>query len=278
MIELLPDHAVKSRPQPGALWFSIAVHIAAFSFGIWRYEGPFRYNATVHAAAPTTITWFEGRLTLPGAPTSKGSAVPEETKSIPSTTNHTANSLVQRNSPSDSVGHSAPLAWFGGLLDEEGDQANLHAALNYRRAGGDSVGGLLSGMNGNAETGLALPPPPPPIAETKSDPPAAPATPEPPIRIGGHLEPAEIVKKTFPKYPPVAMQARVEGTVVLEATIGEDGKLHDIKVISGHPLLIGAATECIRNWRYRPAVLNGEIISSPATIEVRFIIQRSKSL
>jgi protein TonB len=123
------------------------------------------------------------------------------------------------------------------------------------------------------EPGFVPPPPPPPAAEIKSETPEAP----PPIRIGGRLEPAAIVKQTYPKYPPAAFQAGVQGTVVLEATIGEDGKLREIRVVSGHPLLISAATECIRNWKYRPAVLNGEIIPSPATIEVRFIIQRSKS-
>jgi len=276
MIELLPDHAVKSRPQPVALWFSIAGHIAAISLGIWSHAVPFRYNATVHAAAPTTITWFEGRLTLPGAPTLKAAPVPEKLPSVRSPNGQPVKPLVHGGSPSEPIGHSAPLAWFGGLLDEEVGQANLNAALNYRRDGHGTVGGFLSG---SAEPG-SVAPPPPPIAETTGDAPsatAAPAAPEPPIRIGGHLKAAEIVKKTFPKYPSAAMQARVEGTVVLEATIGEDGKLHDIKVISGHPLLIDAATECIRSWRYRPAVLNGEIIPSPATIEVRFIIQRLKT-
>jgi protein TonB len=99
----------------------------------------------------------------------------------------------------------------------------------------------------------------------------------PPLRIGGRLEPAVIKKQTLPVYPELAVRTHVEGAVVLDATIGQDGKLHDITVVSGHPLLVPAALDCVKQWRYRPAVLNGVIIPSPANIRVQFRIQQPRN-
>ena len=61
-----------------------------------------------------------------------------------------------------------------------------------------------------------------------------------------------------PKYPALASKARVHGTVVLEATLREDGTVDAIKVISGHPLLVNAAVDCVKQWRYEPSLLNGQ--------------------
>jgi TonB family protein len=98
----------------------------------------------------------------------------------------------------------------------------------------------------------------------------SPAPPPPPLRIGGRVELARIVKRIPPIYPPLARAARVEGTVVIDAVIATSGRLENMKVLRGHPLLVSAALDCVRQWRYQPARLNGKLIESPAHIEVNF--------
>jgi len=107
-----------------------------------------------------------------------------------------------------------------------------------------------------------LPPPPEP-------PPGDPDVQFPPA-IGGHLEQAVLIKQTKPVYPALARTARVEGIVVLEGTITERGKVESLHVVSGHPMLVDAAIKALEKWKYRPAKLNGQIISCPVHIQVRF--------
>jgi TonB family protein len=103
-----------------------------------------------------------------------------------------------------------------------------------------------------------LPPPPPP---------------PPPIRIGGRLQPAHLVKQVTPAYPAVARTARVQGTVIVEASITETGAVEDIKVVEGHPMLIAAAVDAVRQWRYEPARLNGVATRVSARITVHFRLE-----
>ena len=75
---------------------------------------------------------------------------------------------------------------------------------------------------------------------------------------------------TPPIYPPLASKARVSGLVVLEATLTEQGTVEAIKVISGHPLLVDAAINCVKQWQYEPTLLNGIPVSVILTAKVRF--------
>ena len=120
--------------------------------------------------------------------------------------------------------------------------------------------------NGTAAQSEFPEPLPPPIAG-RADPPD-PAS--PPVRIGGRLEVARIIKQAPPVYPAVAQTARVQGVVVIDAVITESGLLKDITVVSGHPLLVGAAIDCVRKWRYRAAKLNGIPVEAPIHIQVGF--------
>jgi TonB family protein len=108
-----------------------------------------------------------------------------------------------------------------------------------------------------------LSPPLPPTIETNTAPP-------PPPRIGGQVEPAQLVKQVVPVYPPMARNARVQGVVTVDAIIQPSGKLAELKVVDGHPLLIDAALEALRQWRYKPAKLNGTTVESPVHINVVF--------
>ena len=73
-----------------------------------------------------------------------------------------------------------------------------------------------------------------------------------------------------PVYPPLAKQARIQGVVLLEAVISKDGAIDNLRVISGHPLLTQAAIDAVKQWRYKPTLLNGEPVEVVTTITVNF--------
>jgi len=123
-------------------------------------------------------------------------------------------------------------------------------------------GGLLGGIAGGA-TGAAPPPPPPPPPPVK---------PTGPIKVGGNVQEAMVIARPNPVYPPLARQARIQGNVVLHAIIDKDGKVSELQVISGHPLLVQSALEAVKNWRYRPTQLNGEAVEVDTTITVSFVL------
>jgi len=80
------------------------------------------------------------------------------------------------------------------------------------------------------------------------------------------------MNRVQPQYPPLARQARVSGTVKLHAIIAKDGTVQELQVISGHPLLIQAALDAVRQWRYRPTLLNTEPVEVDTTIDVIFTL------
>lgn len=93
------------------------------------------------------------------------------------------------------------------------------------------------------------------------------------IRVGGNVQAANLVSQVRPVYPPEAKQAGIQGTVQLQVILGKDGKVQDIKALSGHPLLVQAALDAVRNWVYRPTLLNGEPVEVSTTIDVNFTLQ-----
>ena len=76
-----------------------------------------------------------------------------------------------------------------------------------------------------------------------------------------------------PQYPPQAIRARLEGDVVLEATVTEKGDIADVKVISGPPMLITAAVKAVEEWKYEPTLINGRAVSVILTAIVHFSLQ-----
>jgi TonB family protein len=104
--------------------------------------------------------------------------------------------------------------------------------------------------------------------------PAKPKEPAAPLRVGGQVQEANIVHRVMPVYPPLARQARIAGAVMLEGIIARDGTVKNLRVLSGHPLLAGAALEAVRQWRYRPTLLNGEPVEVIAPIAVNFVLGR----
>ena len=91
-----------------------------------------------------------------------------------------------------------------------------------------------------------------------------------PKRIVSVLEEAQLISKVEPVYPRIAVVSGVQGQVKLHAIIARDGSIQSLNVTSGHPMLASAALEAVRQWRYRPYVLNGEAVEVETFITVNF--------
>jgi protein TonB len=128
---------------------------------------------------------------------------------------------------------------------------------------GGTPGGVLGGIIGSVP--IAAPPPPPPPVKA--------STPKR-ITIGGNVQQAKLVRQPKPVYPPLAKQARISGVVHLAAVISKDGTIQDLKVISGHPLLIPSALEAVKQWVYQPTLLNGEPVEVSTQIDVNFTLSQ----
>jgi protein TonB len=136
-------------------------------------------------------------------------------------------------------------------------------------AGTGMPGGVYYGA-GQIYTADHFAAPPPPPAQVK---PAEPArVPEPPkvVKLGGNVLEARMLNRVIPIYPPLARSMRISGTVKLQGIIAADGTVRELQVLSGHPLLVKAALDAVRQWTYRPTLLNGEPVEVNAPIDVHF--------
>lgn len=113
-----------------------------------------------------------------------------------------------------------------------------------------------------------------PTSPAPPNPPTPPPAPGAPQRIkqGGAVEAAKIVYQPQPVYPILARQAGIQGAVVLHAVVDEDGDISELQAISGPPLLVQAALNAVRQWRYQPTLLNGEPVEVDTTITVSFVL------
>jgi periplasmic protein TonB len=96
----------------------------------------------------------------------------------------------------------------------------------------------------------------------------------PPLRISAGIEPPRKLRGAAPVYPALAISVRAEGRVVVECVIGEDGRVSDVRVVRGHPLLADAAAAAVRQWHYAPTLLNGEPVAVIMTVTVDFRLAR----
>jgi periplasmic protein TonB len=107
-----------------------------------------------------------------------------------------------------------------------------------------------------------------------SAPPPTPALPRPvadvPVRVSIGIKPPVKVKDVGPLYPAIARAAHVEGVVIIEATIGRDGKVRDARILRSIQLLDAAALDAVRQWEYNPTLLNGAPVSVVMTVTVNF--------
>jgi protein TonB len=121
---------------------------------------------------------------------------------------------------------------------------------------GGSASGVLGGIIGGVGGG---PPPPPKAAQTR-------------IRVGGNVQQAKMLRMVQPVYPAIAKTAHISGTVILHAIISKDGNVEQLEYISGPPLLMRAAMDAVKQWRYQPTLLNNDPVEVDTTISVVFTL------
>jgi len=95
---------------------------------------------------------------------------------------------------------------------------------------------------------------------------------EAPHPVGGDVQAARLIRKVIPVYPVLAKQARIAGTVRLVGVIAKDGTIEQLQVVSGHPLLVKSAVDAVRQWIYKPTLLNGSAVEVIAPIDVIFTL------
>jgi protein TonB len=122
----------------------------------------------------------------------------------------------------------------------------------------DAVQGLPGGLANLGNGTRPVLPNPPPVASH-------------PIRIS-HMSPGSLIYQLQPVYPPLARTAHVEGPVVLAALISKDGTIENLRVLTGHPMLVRSAVEAVSQWRYRPYILNSEPVEVETQITVNFFL------
>ena len=119
---------------------------------------------------------------------------------------------------------------------------------------GGSMGGVIGGIISST-----------PVAVPKV------ATPQR-VRVSQGVTQGLLIRKVQPAYPPLARQARIQGTVLLQAETSKDGTIENLRLISGHPMLAPAAIEAVKQWRYKPYILNGEPVEVETQITVNFTL------
>lgn len=126
------------------------------------------------------------------------------------------------------------------------------------------MGGVFSGGIG---IGMQPPSPVPLMADVKPKR-------EEPVPVGGKVQSAKLIKHPAPAYPSIAKSARIQGTVVLQAIIGTDGAVRNLTVVSAaSPLLVQSAMDAVKQWVYRPTLLNQEPVEVITEITVIFALQ-----
>jgi len=128
------------------------------------------------------------------------------------------------------------------------------SATGVRHGIGDAQGGTV--LDSVLGSDLVLPPPPPAVHH-------APLS---------HMMEGNLIYRVQPAYPPLARQARIQGQVVLRAMISREGAIENLQILTGHPLLAPAAVDAVRQWRYRPYVLNGEPVEVETQVTVNFVL------
>ena len=94
-----------------------------------------------------------------------------------------------------------------------------------------------------------------------------------PLKLSEPIVHAQLISRVEPRYPVLARQIRLEGVVLLHAVISREGGITALEAVSGHPLLVQAALDAVRQWRYRPTILDGEPVEVETTITVIFRLQ-----
>ncbi|HMD41783.1 MAG TPA: energy transducer TonB [Candidatus Acidoferrum sp.] len=128
---------------------------------------------------------------------------------------------------------------------------------------GGSMGGVIGGVVGGINTSTLVAP----LAPKDNRPKA-------PVRVGGRIREPKLVYRVDPTYPILARQTHMQGVVIIDAVVDEQGNVVEAKVRSGPPLLIQSAIDALRQWRYEPTYLNDQPVSVQLTVTVSFLLNQ----
>jgi len=131
---------------------------------------------------------------------------------------------------------------------------------------GGVPGGVVGGVAGGIATDVAPPAPPPPPPPARED------APPPRVRVSQSVMAGLLIHRVEPEYPPLAQQARISGSVVLAVVVGRDGIVENVSLVSGHPLLVQAAVDAVKQWRFKPYLLNYEPVEVQTNVTVNFSV------
>jgi len=137
------------------------------------------------------------------------------------------------------------------------DLAGVSGGVPGGVAGG-SMGGVIGGVIGGVSTKV----PPPPLSKENR--------PKAPVRVGGRVREPKVISRVNPEYPPLARQVHMQGVVVIDAILDEQGNVAEMKVVSGPPLLMQSALDAVRKWKYEPTYLNDQPVSVQLNVTVTF--------
>ncbi len=128
---------------------------------------------------------------------------------------------------------------------------------NFDGISGSPLGGAV------LEPPVPMPQPPPPPKQKQIE----------PVRRGGDVQQSKLIRRVDPEYPPLALEARVSGEVIMDVRVDEEGNVVSIRVLKGHQLLVDAARNAVVQWKYSPTILNGEPVPVVATVTVIFTLR-----
>jgi TonB family protein len=160
--------------------------------------------------------------------------------------------------------YSDAMAYMNLLIRERADLADSPEQYRSETELADQwVHKALDAKKAQAAAAQLAEPPPPPGQGA--------ATPQR-IRVGGNVQAVNLIQRVEPVYPPLALQARIQGIVRFTAIIGRDGAIQNLQLVSGHPLLVEAARQAASQWHYKPTLLNGEPVEVVTPVDVNFTL------
>lgn len=98
------------------------------------------------------------------------------------------------------------------------------------------------------------------------------------VQVSGKEEERHLLHRVLPAYPEYAKQNRIQGMVVMHALIDKEGRITDLKLVAGHRLFVPSTLEAVKQWRYRPYLVNGRVVEVETTITVNFNLTKEKQL
>jgi periplasmic protein TonB len=245
-IQLLPEHDVNARRKGGTFLTSLVVHAILIACVIL-----------------IPLLFFEEALPAPGEVLRAFFVQPAELAPPPPPPPPPPAAGARPVAKAPAAPRPTEPAKFVAPIEVPEEIRPDDLSLDLGGAEGGVAGGVEGGVPGGVLGGIVggLP-------QNAAPPPA------PVVRVGGSVKPPKLVKQVAPEYPALAMQARLQAVVIVEAYVGTDGRVKSAKVLRGAPLFDDPALSAVRQWRYAPLLLNGVPTEFVLTVTLNFKLQQ----